>query len=79
MNVRRQNYLHFRILYEALPPSLVNDNACKFLLHSNILESDVQHSLDYFQKDSLEVHDVAMSDDVSSYLIFFKTSLLIYF
>ncbi|CAI2734355.1 unnamed protein product [Schistosoma spindalis] len=54
MNVRRQNYLHFRILYEALPPSLVNDNAY------------VQHSLDYFQKDSLEVHDVAMSDDFSS-------------
>ncbi|VDO83433.1 unnamed protein product [Schistosoma mattheei] len=70
MNVRRQNYLHFRILYEALPPSSVNDNACKFLLHSNILESDVQHSLDYFQKDSLEVHEVAMSDDVSPYLIF---------
>ncbi|CAH8635104.1 unnamed protein product [Schistosoma guineensis] len=54
MNVRRQNYLHFRILYEALPLSSVNDNAY------------VQHSLDYFQKDSLEVHEVAMSDDFSS-------------
>ncbi|CAH8642583.1 unnamed protein product [Schistosoma bovis] len=54
MNVRRQNYLHFRILYEALPLSSVNDNAY------------VQHSLDYFQKDSLEIHEVAMSDDFSS-------------
>ncbi|CAH8662064.1 unnamed protein product [Schistosoma rodhaini] len=54
MNVRRQNYMHFRILYEALPPSSVNDNAY------------VQHSLDYFHKDSIEVHEVVLSNDFSS-------------
>ncbi|CAH8571781.1 unnamed protein product [Schistosoma turkestanicum] len=54
MDVRKQNQLHFRILHDALPPSSVNDNAC------------VQHSLSFSQKDSLELHEVAMSGDFSS-------------
>ncbi|KAK4476062.1 hypothetical protein MN116_001289 [Schistosoma mekongi] len=52
-DVRRQNFLHFRILYEALPPSAI-ESVC------------VQHSLYCFQKDPLGLHGVKMSDGFPS-------------
>ncbi|KAH8865568.1 Transmembrane protein 57 [Schistosoma japonicum] len=52
-DVRRQNFLHFRILYESLPPSAIES-------------AYVQHSLDCFQKDPLRLHGIKISDGFPS-------------
>ncbi|CAH8869785.1 unnamed protein product [Trichobilharzia szidati] len=54
IDVRRQNFLHFRILHEALPPSAITESCC------------VQNCLDYLQKELLEVDGGKISEDFSS-------------